>query len=437
MSKSDYPAQMVKAKAKTGPAKPEIFYDAKTSNYWWREQGQFLELTGRQVKIQMMCRGERMDLKNDIGLTSGDEMLAKLEREKFVHYAGPLAGHKVGLLKISSGENVLVTTEVKPVQPGQSEHCPKIEKYLGQLLGPDQTQYFCLWVKLAWESLTRRVFMPGQMLALFGPGGCGKSFLQQIVTEILGGRSADPYPFMVGDTSFNSDLAKAEHLMIEDPKARTSFSARREFGISIKNWTVNAQIRVHAKGREAITMPLFRRLTLSCNDERENMMIMPPLDESLLDKVALLKCGPTVLDDDREKQWWNFVKELPSFVRHCLAQRVPKIWKDQRYGIRAFHNPDLLEALAETTEETRLENFIEEVIFKQPNIREWEGTAMELEREIRNSPFAASAQQFFSFTSACGTYLARLEKKQPDRFKSTKSRGRTTWHIRRHGDGEK
>lgn len=45
----------------------------------------------------------------------------------------------------------------------------------------------------------------------------------------------------------------------------------------------------HAKNRQAITLTPLWRLTISLNDEPESLLTLPPLDNSLEDKVILCK----------------------------------------------------------------------------------------------------------------------------------------------------
>jgi hypothetical protein len=51
---------------------------------------------------------------------------------------------------------------------------------------------------------------------------------------MLGGPSAKPYHYMTGKTTFNADLFRAEHLMIEDEAPYTSFHELRKFRTELK-----------------------------------------------------------------------------------------------------------------------------------------------------------------------------------------------------------
>jgi hypothetical protein len=412
---------------------PELFFDARGDGYWLRlSSGRYLQLGKKDVSLHLMQAGLVPDqMMGPMRAIDRAYWVAQVERS--VDYAGPLAGHRCGAFCTQDGKRVLVTSEARIPDRGKDEDCPFLEKFLGELLGHDADQLSRL---LGWFNVTRKAqlagdFRPGQMLVLAGPSGCGKSLFQSFVTAFLGGRVGKPYRYMTAETSFNSDVCAAEHWAIEDENASTDIRTRRTFGASLKEATVNVEISIHAKGREAITLPLFRRVTLSVNDEPENMMILPPLDASILDKVMLFRCAPATVPEDRRKTWETILKELPAFVRLVEKHRIAERAKDRRFGVAAYHSPALLELLNDVAPETRLLNLVDEVMgadFGGPH-KCWTGTAEELERCLRASPFSFAVEKLLHYSSACGVYLGRLAGRFPDRFHSAKVKGKTRWTI--------
>jgi hypothetical protein len=81
-------------------------------------------------------------------------------------------------------------------------------------------------------------------------------------------------------TQFNSELFAAEHLMIEDEIASTDIRNRRSFGARIKDFTVNDLQSYHAKRVDALSIEPFWRVSITVNDEPEDLLILPPIDES-------------------------------------------------------------------------------------------------------------------------------------------------------------
>src|SRR5581483_10235945 len=161
------------------PAKlPEIFFDLRKGNYWVKiPQGRYLPLDGRKVKIHLMKAGMDVRVEDSIGLKTGDAVLYKAETERWVDFAGPIAGKKCGAVEIAGGRRVLVTSEHEKIIPKRGKF-PRLEAFLDDLFAPDPAQldYVLYWLKLAHQSLESGRFRPGHLLAMVGPPGCGKSF---------------------------------------------------------------------------------------------------------------------------------------------------------------------------------------------------------------------------------------------------------------------
>ena len=60
-------------------------------------------------------------------------------------------------------------------------------------LGEEQKTYFDGWVRAALKALYAYQPRVGQALVLIGQGDSGKSLLQNLISLLLEGRSADPY----------------------------------------------------------------------------------------------------------------------------------------------------------------------------------------------------------------------------------------------------
>lgn len=405
---------------------PRAYFDARAGSYWWRlDSGRFLPLDTSQTKLQFRKLGLQKDSFDQTGLNDLERALAIAQIERYVDYAAPLAGHKAGMFTTAAGLRVLCTVDSAPIF-AEKMVTVHLDRFLGELLG-DQVPRLLAWLKVARESLLAGDFKPGQLLALAGPSNCGKSLLQALITEWLGGRSARPYRYMVGETQFNGDLAQAEHLLLEDDNASTDIRTRRNFGARIKEFTVVKDMSIHAKGKQALTLPTFRRLSLSCNDEPENLSILPPMDVSLLDKVMLLKCSPAKLSEDRAKNWQRLAGELPGLAYQLAKWRIPEDMACPRFGVSAYQHPALLSMLMDLSPEARLLSLIDEVIFAKADGAPWTGSAEQLEKELRSSPFCFAVERLLYFSTACGVYLERLRK--TDRVDYRTLQGRKVWTI--------
>jgi len=423
----------------------DIYFHVQTEKYVFQSAGgRFLSLGSSDTKLHLQEGGMFVSEVGDNGLKHGERALLRAQIDRPVDYVGALAGHKIGPMSFG-GKNFLITSQPQPTLAGPGES-PNIERYMTEMFGAEQTTMVLLWLKFSRQSLAKMDWRPRQALALCGPAGAGKSLFQQFVTVLLGGRVGKPFDWMMGKTNFNADLCEAEHWCIEDESGSTDIRTRREFGQQIKQCVVNSLTRIHGKGLKGIQANIFKVLTISLNSESENMLILPPLDESIKEKIFLLKCDPIslgtkgVLSGDRKKDWLKFEKELPAFARQIDEMPCPKELSDVRYGSVHFHHPELYERLVDMSQETRLLEFIEQYICQvteaSRTMGKWEftydfrGTATELESELKRSPASFAVDRLLHFPSACGTYLSRLEKRMPERFSSVKNRGQTIWTIK-------
>ena len=453
MAKSDKP----KVPKPQEPPNVEVFFDRRDESYWYRVQGIYLKLKTSNIRMHFRALGLREDKYVQTGQGSMREIdypLWHAQMNRRIDYAGPLAGHRVGLIKNSSGNVFLVTDEPANLwtkdKPAKRPPQPKwFLQFLGELLGGDQQEYFLHWLRISLASLLRGDFRPGQVCVFAGPSECGKSLLQAIVTEIFGGRSANPFRYMMGESQFNYDLAWSEHWQIEDPASTTDLRTRRTFGAKLKECTVNRDFSVHQKGKDALLLPMFRRVTISVNDEPENLAVIPPLDASIEDKLNLFKCEraseslAAFKDDkgelDRKKFWEHVLAQVP-IIRAWLPcmKDIPRELRNTRFGIKSWHHPELVAELVGLSPESRLLQLLDAVLFpedkdaKVPMIysKPEELKALDLEKRLRNSDLGFEVDKLLKYHGACGAYLARLAKQLPDRISKRVSHGYTIWSIK-------
>ncbi len=419
---------------------PEIYYDHRRQVYWCADaNNEWIMITETAAKRLLKSLGFA-DPKGQQELSALDQAVLDIQLKQNIAYAGPLAGFRKGLVKMN-GSNILVTTSPILIQPKPGPW-PIIDKILENMLDDgqcDQRPYLYGWLKVAVEAVQQSAIRPGQALCFAGEAESGKSLIQGLITEMLGGRAAKPYQFMTGATSFNSDAFEAEHLMIEDEAASTDIRARRAFGAQLKQIASVRDQRCHAKNRAGLVLTPFWRLTISVNDEPENLMVLPPIDPSIEDKIMLFKVGkkpmpmPTGTTAEREAFWKTILAELPAFMDFVLNWRIPPDMSSSRYGIIHYHHPEILAALDELAPELRLLALHDQESLHSGSgyITQFDGTAVQLEQVLmdKNSSVRSQAQTLLAFNNACGVYLGRLRKKANSRVDCKVVNGHTQWTI--------
>jgi hypothetical protein len=434
----------------------EAYYDPGRKCYWIENsRGGWIEINETSLRRHLRSYGLRHKAGEGELQSEINQKLNEIQYTQDVVYAGPLAGHFTGLIDCA-GNRVLVTSSPKLIKPIKGEWTI-LKLVIENLLADekyDQAAYLHAWLKIADEMLRAGRWRQGQALALAGPRNCGKSLLQNLITLILGGRVAKPYRYMSGETNFNADLFGAEHLMIEDEHSSTDIRSRRKFGANIKKFTVNQMQSCHDKQRRAITLAPLWRLTISVNDEPEEMMVLPPMSasekDSLGDKMFLLRARkaempmPTENDQQQAAFWEKLVSELPAYLYDLRELEIPSHLRCGRFGIKTWQHPELLAALDALAPETQLLGLVDEALFTDReeaingclNVRTvsqrdpWKGTAEALTTFLcTHSSFGYEARRLLNWPTACGAYLGRLASKRPDRVKKDRASDARGWII--------
>ena len=107
----------------------------------------------------------------------------------------------------------------------------------------------------------------------------------------MGGRSAPAYRALTNENGFNADVIGSELLVIDDEVASRDGRARSRFGQAIKNFLFTSKVRVEAKGRDAFNARPVHALAIALNNEAQHIMVLPELDDNLVDKISLIQTG--------------------------------------------------------------------------------------------------------------------------------------------------
>jgi hypothetical protein len=124
--------------------------------------------------------------------------------------------------------------------------------------------------------------------------------------------------------------------------------------------------------------------------------------------------------------------ELPAFLWYLEQWEIPEELKCERFGIRYFHHPELLEALSELAPETKLLALID-MAFKEGSLNSsgFVGSAEVLESLLVNSPLLQHESRKLLYSPAStGTLLGRLANKNRDRIEYKKTATHRLWTIK-------
>ena len=426
----------------------DAYYDASTKEYYLQNtRGVWLPLNEGPFKRHLRGAGYATKPRDGELVSAADDVILQIQNHRDIQYAGRLCGRKMGFYD-EGGTRFLVTSgfELPAPSPGSWE---TIRAVIDGLLasqeaihGTTQTTIFHGWMQTALIALKAERIQSAQTLALAGPAGCGKSLLQSLITVILGGRAAKAARYMQGATEFNGELFEAEHLVLEDEFMSTKISDRLRLAAAIKVASVGSRLQsCHRKNRQAVNLPAWWRVSITLNDDAEAMMILPPLDEHVQDKITLLRGSrfdfpmPMGTSAEQEAAWDQLKAEVPAYSHWLLNEfQIPATFADpRRYVIQTWHHPELKAQLEALSPETVLLDMIDEVVFPLHGPT-WRGTAAELQRLLLGDYRTdVQARRLLDWSNACGTYLGRLATKVPDRVEESRTATRRDYIIREAG----
>ena len=448
------------------PEHVEVFYCVLDGAYWMKLNGRFVPLSGSDLKLQLITRGVQEKIYYPAGEGSLDGISWvrwNAQQNRMVDYAGALSGKRAGVFE-EGGKKYLVTEEASDVFADIPKKMPEPElfkAFIQELLpadadGTEQWVYFCYWLATALRTLRAGEVRPGQVVILTGEARCGKSLNQAFITKILGGRAANPMRYINDKTTFNADLAGAEHWPIEELRTTTDTRTRVSLGESLKELFNNRSFSVHPKNKQAFTINLFRRGSISLNNEPDILKQLPLLNDSINDKLIIFLCAkvrkafdrfrvvdgtPSLLEEterdgnlDEQAMMRAFEAEIPAIRSWLLRvfKNVPAHLGDDRFVVKAYHHPELREQLVSFTSEARLLAVADEVLWGDVKLGEplltWSGKSSQLEKELSASDYARGIDLILK--SGVGSLLGRLHKTRPERVSKSTSNGYVTWTIK-------
>jgi hypothetical protein len=308
--------------------------------------------------------------------------------------------------------------------------------------GVDQRVYFFGILAHVLAALHGGYHVKNLAMAAAGEVESGKTLLfVSIVQELAGKKSARPYSWMIGDDNFNEELFEAVLLVIDDEQSDTKAEGRQNFKQKLKQLVATGAARCRGLHTKALTLTPTWLPVICLNLEPENLLVLPPMDDDIADKIALFKMYrrpmPMAVGTEAEKQkfWETLVGELPYFSWWLLNEFALPADLRGRFGVKPYHHPEVLRELQELSQEMRLWQFIERVVFTPKHLQsdgaggwQWRGQAMDLETLLKadhaeGPKLTRREAEEVPKAGWLGRRLGRLEKMLPGRVQRERQKG--------------
>lgn len=435
------------------------YYEQAGNRFWVRgeagERGiRYEPKSERQLVRWLKSHGLRSGLTKEelqagIVMAPIEEAVFEIEHQRAVDLAGPFAGWHAGP-QMNSGRRILVTESPRLIDPlPPAEDAPALEDgtckgwpLIGEFLktrlhGPDvvdQRPYHFGWLQRSVRSLRAGTPLRGHAVLFAGDVDCGKSLWIAVLQAIFGGRVARPLKYIFGESNFNSELFFAPLLLIDDEGAKTQIADRKLLAARVKQMVAVSGASCEGKGKDAIELHTFMRPVFATNLEEQNLLVFPPIDNDLADKVQLFKMHggewpwahllEGVSSEQREAVIWQALSaEIPYFLYWLEHEfELPADYYADRFGVKEWHHPEILEGIDFLSPEARLWSWIERTVLRSQNhyeskalpLGEWQGTAGDLEATLRDPEVGLGWKERDKVPPAnptIGRYLTKLAER--------------------------
>ena len=466
---------------------PEYVFDERTKKYWTKNSaGQWIFIPETSFRRHLRSKGKAAAIAKDdkdAVLSEIDAILEATELDNRVSYAGPLAGHWSGF-KTVCGNPILVTEDPELIQPEKPRDdadtlpdggtlCDITDcrgwPTLGQLIknllshedvGDVQVIRYLGYVAHILDCLYSDKQSRIIALMIAGERECGKTLLFNDIHSVLfGGKIGKPYDYMIGKDSFNDDFLPSVLLTIDDEVNNTHMDARVALGERSKKMVANSSHKIRGMHKSGFTLNPLWALTIMCNDEPANLMILPPLEEDNKDKFLIMKAYkkrmpmPAETVAERERFWATLRAELPRFVWWIRNEWQTPREIQGRFGVKFWHHPVVIEDLMKLSPAWSIWEYLERTIFQDCNCYpdprkpgetfsgyEWMGTASDLRvylsdttfRDDGSSPRPRLTQEEgrkVPISQWLGKRLTELADKFPDNVRNIRTNKARYWHI--------
>lgn len=318
-----------------------FFYNGRT--FYMRGETEFIPLGSEGAVKQHIT-------KFGVPKAHHNDLLCYIREHHFMHHIGPLAGYGVGV-HYFEGTRALVTTGPNIISGAQGS-ADFIDRFFLTLLQdeshPEQFPTFLNWLAHCRRAVVEGRRRQSPAVALTGGIGYGKTLTIDIIRKCLGGRSAKAYRFLSGDTHFNAEIVGAELLVVDDDAASKDHRARVRLAQSIKTNLFSSSVRIEGKGRDAYSLDPIQAILFAVNDDPEHIRVLPELDESMLDKICLIKTNPGEIPEDirgQEELIGAAVDAaLPAFLSVLDARDLSGAYA-QSGRLRCFWHPEIVQAV--------------------------------------------------------------------------------------------
>lgn len=341
-----------------GRAIEGVWFDGTV--YWTKlESGIFASHKKEDIAADLKIR-------NHLKSPQVEEALSIVRNSHRVIGTFPFIHNKNEIVSDESGGLFLNTSRKKLLPPATEDgEFPWLKNWMENAWGsPEEIQRdtFLAWFQRLYVTSLQGNMAAGQAIVISGKPGIGKTLLsRKIVGAALGGYM-DASSFLLDKTSFNRGCCENAIWSCDDQMAGVDWHARDAFGNSVKKYIANPQIPYHKKYSDEEMVTWRGRIIITTNTDLKSLDILPDLDDSIQEKIILLRLSDTFLPSFKDIEE-VIRRELPFFLRWITEWNCPSyILGGDRFGIKHYHHPELLQACTDAAPHGQLGEMLDYAI---------------------------------------------------------------------------
>jgi hypothetical protein len=360
------------------------------------------------------------------------KLLGQIVKDHRVDFVGELAGYPPGEHTVN-GTKILISRGYKLIEPSPGD--PSfILTFFREFLPHGQDCYAHTWLLDRYEGLRHpEKYTPGQALIIGGKTNDGKTlFKRRILRPLLGGRGTDAISYLIGDDGWNDDLAKAELWEVDDQGDTRGFD-RYTFANNIKKAVADPDLRIRTRYLSAVTIPLKIAIIILFNLEARHYALIPENTGDIEDKTIILKSAKATLPKDSTEIEREIAKALPAYAYWLLHEfQVPAgIRTVERFHIAAYKEPEILEAIQETSPAALLGELLQQFVEELPTPQWKDFPSRIYSTLLTETSWRARLEKICRSFGRFVQLLSELAKQKGSGVTFTRSHGKRRYKIER------
>lgn len=426
----------------------EAYYETGSGTYCIYISEEWRRYSKEDLLMRLKVAGISHRLKQGKTATEAEQVLTMIQETRRVDGQGPFLFNENPVVNFNGFKmlnTACVNGVMRPSADGDPAKWPWLAEFFENMFDPviqegcHPRDFFFAWLQRFWRSGLNCEPRLGQLAVLAGKPSRGKSFLGIAVLRKIMGGAVDAANYLLEGKGFNRELGASPIWNVDDSKSTANFNDHKRFSEMLKKHAASPELVFHPKYMDAVTLPWFGRIFITCNDDSDSLAILPTLDGSILDKLHLFRCHPTwkaefgTLKENDEM----LSRELPHFLAWLDAWTPPAgvvDRKNPRYGVVSYHHPALVESARDSSPDHRFVEIIEAWRVSMLDIHTkgkptiWIGSCTDLIMAINGDQSLAPLMRSYS-PVAVGRILAKISEYYKPLIKTSKVCGITRYTI--------